>query len=108
MSILANIKQKMKNNKREYCVGIKIINCFYVEAENRDEAEQIVREYDPYKTLDDCHFQIEYSDPTNGEIAWKIKADEVDWSKLHNKHDHWLDKRIDDLHGDDPTIDLNK
>ena len=98
----------MKNNKREYCVGIKIINCFYVEAESRDEAEQIVREYDPYKTLDDCDFNVEYVDPTNGEIAWKIKADEVNWSDLHNKHDNWLDKRIDDLYGDDPTIDLNK
>jgi DNA-dependent RNA polymerase auxiliary subunit epsilon len=84
--------------KKEYAVGVKIINCFYVEAESRDEAEQIVREYDPYKTLDDCDFNIEYCDPTNGEIAWKIKADEV----------NWLDKRIDDLYGDDPTIDLNR
>jgi DNA-dependent RNA polymerase auxiliary subunit epsilon len=75
--------------KKEYCVGIKIINCFYVEAESRDEAEQIVREYDPYQTLDNCDFQIEYVDPTNGEIAWQIKADEVDWNKLHNKHDEW-------------------
>ena len=94
--------------KKEYCVGIKIINCFYVEAESRDEAEQIVREYDPYKTLDDCDFNVEYVDPTNGEIAWKIKANELNWSDLHNKHDNWLDKRIDDLYGDDPTIDLNK
>ena len=94
--------------KKEYAVGVKIINCFYVEAESREEAEQIVREYDPYKTLDDCDFNVEYVDPTNGEIAWKIKADEVNWSDLHNKHDNWLDKRIDDLYGDDPTIDLNK
>ena len=63
--------------KREYCVGIKIINSFYVEAENRDEAEQIVREYDPYKTLDDCDFNIEYADPTNGEIAWKLKEEDL-------------------------------
>ena len=84
------------SKKREYCVGIKIINCFYVEAESRDEAEQIVREYDPYKTLDDCDFSIEYADPTNGEIAWKIKADEV----------NWLDKRINDLYGDDPTYEI--
>ena len=98
----------MKNNKKEYAVGVKIINCFYVEAESREEAEQIVREYDPYKTLDDCDFNVEYVDPTNGEIAWKIKANEVNWSDLHNKHDNWLDKRIDDLYGDDPTIDLNK
>jgi len=94
--------------KKEYAVGVKIINCFYVEAESRDEAEQIVREYDPYKTLDDCDFNVEYVDPTNGEIAWKIKANELNWSDLHNKHDNWLDKRIDDLYGDDPTFDLNK
>ena len=94
--------------KKQYYVGIKIINAFYVEAESRDEAEQIVREYDPYKTLDDCDFNVEYVDPTNGEIAWKIKANELNWSDLHNKHDNWLDKRIDDLYGDDPTIDLNK
>ena len=91
------------SKKREYCVGIKIINCFYVEAENRDEAEQIVREYDPYKTLEDCDFNIEYADPTNGEIAWKIKADEVDWNKLRDEDDNYLDKRINDLYGDDPT-----
>jgi hypothetical protein len=41
----------MKNNKREYCVGVKIINCFYVEAENRDEAELIVREMDSDEIL---------------------------------------------------------
>ena len=51
-------------NKKEYVVGIKIINCFYVEAESQDEAEQIVRDYDPYKTLDDCDFNIEYVDAT--------------------------------------------
>jgi len=75
--------------KREYAVGVKIINMFYVNAESRDEAEQIVREYDPYKTLEDCDFNIEYVDPTNGEIAWKIKADEVDWNKLKDKGDDW-------------------
>ncbi len=91
------------SKKREYCVGIKIINCFYVEAESRDEAEQIVREYDPYKTLNDCDFNIEYADPTNGEIAWKIKANEIDWNKVED--DNWLDKRIDDLYGDDPTYE---
>ena len=79
----------MDNKKREYCVGVKIINCFYVEAENRTEAEEIVRSYDPYKTLDDCDFNIEYADPTNGEIAWKIRADEEDWNELNGKDDDW-------------------
>ena len=72
----------MNNKKREYCVGIKIINCFYVEAESRDEAEQIVRDMDNDKILLDSDFNIEYADPTNGEIAWKIKSNEVDWDKL--------------------------
>ena len=77
------------NNKREYCVGIKIINCFYVEAEDREEAELIVREMDNDEILLDSDFSIEYADPTNGEIAWKIRADEVDWNKLTNKDDDW-------------------
>ena len=75
--------------KKEYCVGIKIINCFYVEAEDREEAEFIVREMDNDEILLDSDFSIEYADPTNGEIAWKIKADEVNWNHLHNKHDQW-------------------
>jgi predicted metal-dependent TIM-barrel fold hydrolase len=72
----------MENKKREYCVGVKIINCFYVEAENRTEAEEIVRNMDRDEILFDSDFNIEYADPTNGEIAWKIKANEVDWDKL--------------------------
>ena len=72
----------MKNKKREYCVGVKIINCFYVEAEDREEAELIVREMDNDEILLDSDFNIEYADPTNGEIAWKIKSNEVDWDKL--------------------------
>ena len=68
--------------KKEYAVGVKIINMFYVNAESRDEAEQKVRELDPYETLKDCDFNIEYVDPTNGEVFWRIKADEVDWDKL--------------------------
>ena len=66
------------SKKEEYCVGIKIINCFYVEAGSREEAE-----HDPYKTLDDCDFNIEYADPTNGEIAWKIRADEVNLDQVN-------------------------
>ena len=81
----------MENKKREYCVGVKIINCFYVEAENRNEAEEIVRNMNNDEILLDSDFNIEYADPTNGEIAWKIKANQVNWTKLHNKHDDWTD-----------------
>lgn len=65
------------NKKKEYCVGIKIINCFYVEAENRDEAEEIVRNMNNDEILLDSDFTIDYADPTNGEVAWVIKADEL-------------------------------
>ena len=66
------------NKEREYCVGVKIINCYYVSAKTRDEAEQIVREMDNDEILLDSDFNIEYADPTNGEIAWKIKATEYE------------------------------
>lgn len=77
------------DKEREYCVGVKIINCYYVSAKTRDEAIEKVRDMTNDEILFDSDFNIEYADPTNGEIAWKIKADEVNWSDLHNKHDEW-------------------
>ena len=73
----------------EYCVGVTIHNCFYVGAKSQEEAKQKVRDMTNNEIMVDCDFNIEYADPTNGEIAWKIKADEVNWSDLHNKHDEW-------------------
>ena len=55
----------------------KIINCFYVGAKTRDEAIEKVRDMTNEEILLDSDFNIEYADPTNGEIAWKIKAHEV-------------------------------
>ena len=77
------------NKEREYCVGVKIINCYYVSAKTRDEAIDQVRDMTNDEILLDSDFNIEYADPTNGEIAWQIKAEEVNWSDLHNKHDEW-------------------
>ena len=77
------------NKEREYCVGVKIINCYYVSAKTRDEAIEKVQDMTNDEILLDSDFNIEYADPTNGEIAWKIKADEVNWSDLDNKHDEW-------------------
>ena len=68
------------NKEREYCVGVKIINCYYVSAKTRDEAIDKVRNMNNDEILLDSDFNIEYADPTNGEIAWQIKADEVDES----------------------------
>ena len=68
------------NKEREYCVGVKIINCYYVSAKTRDEAIDKVRNMNNDEILLDSDFNIEYAEPTNGEIAWQIKADEVDWT----------------------------
>ena len=65
------------NKEREYAVGIKIINMFYVGAKTRDEAIQQVQDMTNDEILLDSDFNVEYADPTNGEIAWKIKAHEV-------------------------------
>ena len=63
----------------EYCVGVTIHNCFYVESKSKEEAEQKVRDMTNDEILLDSDFNIEYADPTNGEIAWQIKADEVNF-----------------------------
>ena len=79
------------NKEREYCVGVKIINCYYVSAKTRDEAIEKVQDMTNDEILLDSDFNIEYADPTNGEIAWKIKAHEVNvnWSDGHEKHVVW-------------------
>ena len=71
---------------KNYAVGIKIYNVFYIGAESKEEAEQKVRELDPYQTLNDCDFNIEYADEYEaGEDCWQIKTNEVDWTKLHDR-----------------------
>ena len=82
-------KERMKNGEREYCVGVKIHNCYYVSAKTRDEAIEKVQDMTNDEILLDSDFNIEYADPTNGEIAWQIKAEQVNWSDLHNKHGEW-------------------
>ena len=71
---------------KNYAVGIKVHNVFYIGAESEEEAEQKVRELDPYETLKDCDFNIEYVDEYKaGEDCCQIKADEIDWTNLYNK-----------------------
>ena len=67
---------------KNYAVGIKIYNVFYIGAESQEEAEEKVRELDPYQTLNDCDFNIEYADEYEaGEDCWQIKADEVNFKQ---------------------------
>ena len=46
----------------KYMVGVKIYNCFEVDADSEEDAEMQVREMDVYKTLDDCDYNITYVD----------------------------------------------
>ena len=46
----------------KYMVGVKIYNCFEVDADSEEDAEMQVREMDVYKTLEDCDYNITYVD----------------------------------------------
>ena len=46
----------------KYQVGITIYNSFQVEADNKAEAEYLVREYSNRQILDDSDFNITYND----------------------------------------------
>ncbi len=64
---------------KNYAVGIKIYNTFYIEAESEEEAEQKVREFSIESTLRDCDFNVEYVDEYEaGEECWQIRADEYE------------------------------
>ena len=63
---------------KNYAVGIKVYNTFYVEAESEEEAEEKVRELSIESTLRDSDFNITYVDEYKaGEECWQIKADEL-------------------------------
>ena len=51
---------KQKGYKMKYQVGIKIYNCFTVEADSEQEAEEKVRDFSVHETLDDCDYNISY------------------------------------------------
>jgi leucyl-tRNA synthetase len=46
----------------KYRVGITINNCFEIEADSQEEAEERARELDVYQTLDDAEYDITYVD----------------------------------------------
>ena len=47
----------------KYQVGIKIYNCFTVEADSEQEAEEKVRDFSVHETLDDADYNITYVHP---------------------------------------------
>ena len=52
----------------KYQIGITIYNTFEVEADSKEIAEYIVREYCNDAILNDCDFNISYSDEIKDEV----------------------------------------
>ena len=48
--------------KKKYYIGVSILNVYEVEANNKEQAEDIVRNYSHKELLDDCDFNINYID----------------------------------------------
>ena len=46
----------------KYKVGLAIYNCFDVEADNEEEAEEKVRSLGVYETLEDAQYDVTYID----------------------------------------------
>ena len=61
-------------SKMKYQIGITIYNTFEVEADSKEIAEYIVREYCNDAILNDCDFNVTYADEIHN--ATEIK-DEV-------------------------------
>ena len=60
---------------KKYFVGITICNCFEVEADNKEEAEQLVRDYTDRQILDDSDFEVAYVEKAITSVT--EKQDEV-------------------------------
>lgn len=46
--------------KKQFSVGVSMYNCFTVEAETKEQAEDIVREKDLYALCEEMDFNITY------------------------------------------------
>jgi leucyl-tRNA synthetase len=84
----------------KYLVGMTIHNCFEVEANSEEEAEEQVREFDTFKTLRDADYNITYVDEVKEKsITDRMCDDLIDLH--HNTLKSLPDDRIicDDEHG---------
>ena len=60
--------QEEMSEKKKYYVGVNIVNCYGVTAKNKEEAEEIVRNYSNEELLEDSAFGINYIDETTDEV----------------------------------------
>jgi len=50
------------SEKKKYYIGVSILNVYEVEAKNKEQAEEIVRNYSNEELLDDSDFNVNYID----------------------------------------------
>ena len=48
--------------KKKYYIGVSILNVYEVEANNKEQAEDIVRNYSNEELLEDSDFNVNYID----------------------------------------------
>lgn len=48
--------------KKKYYVGVSILNVYEVEAKNKEEAEEAIRNYSNEELLEDSDFNVNYID----------------------------------------------
>ena len=58
------------SEKKKYYIGISIVNCFEVTAKDKEEAEDIVRNYSNEETLNDSAFLINYVDEIKDSVNY--------------------------------------
>ena len=50
------------SEKKKYYIGVSILNCYEVDAKNKEEAEEIVSNYSNEEILEDSDFNVNYID----------------------------------------------
>lgn len=50
------------SEKKKYYIGVSILNVYEVEAKNKEQAEEIVRNYSNEELLEDSDFNVNYID----------------------------------------------
>ena len=58
----SKIRKEASSEYKKFYIGVSILNCYEVDAKNKEEAEDIVRNYSDKELLEDNDFNINYID----------------------------------------------
>ena len=60
--IASDFFDQFTSDQKKYYIGVSILNVYEVEAKNKEQAEEIVRNYSNEELLDDSDFNVNYID----------------------------------------------